>query len=98
MPSDHDIWSYMHIHILDKYLAGCSFPGIFTSLHALLYFIALLLPGLWLLKVKLPHYLGGAVDLFTPGVAQCPRTHMGVMWLSFLCLSLAGRRQFSSEG
>lgn len=93
MPSDRDIWSYMYIYILDKYLSGCIFPDIyFTAWKE-----AQLLPGLWLLKVKLPLNLGSPVD-FSSGEAQCPRTHMGVIWLSFLCLSFADRRRFHQKG
>lgn len=61
MLSDRDIWSYMYICILDKYLASCICPGIFTS-------GALFLPGLWLFKVKLPLGPGSPAGLLASGV------------------------------
>lgn len=58
---------------------------------------ALLLPGLGLLKVKLPLNLSGPVDLFASGVAQCPRNHMGVIWLSFLSFHLQVGGSFAQK-
>lgn len=96
MASDHDLWSYMYIHILDKYLAGCIFPGILTS------------PGgkepcfsqafgysrsnfHWVLVAQ-------QACLHQVYMLQCPRTHKGVIQFSFLCCHLlADGRQLSVE-